>query len=195
MNKWITTTALALGAMGIPAVASAEVQGRVFGGWANVTDFDSSYAGYAAEFAVDNGFVVGAGLGVAMGDFTVEGELAYRSADMDEVCVTYYGCYTLDGDVSSTSLMANVWYNFERTDKWGVYAGGGIGVSNTEFSYYGYSDDSTDFAWQLGIGANYQTDAGFTIGMGYRYFNVPEVGDSGVDVASNEVIFEIGRSF
>lgn len=193
-NKWLTTAAIAFGVVALPSVAAAENTWRFFGGITNVDDVDYDYGPYTAEVSVDSGFVIGGALGMNSGNWTFEGELAHRSADLDQLSVGPYHI-DVDGDVSATSLMANAWYNFPTGGSWGFYAGGGAGFAQADVEIEGYSDDSTEFAWQLGAGINMRTQSGFAWGVGYRYFNISEIGDTDVDVQSHDFIFEISSSF
>lgn len=196
-NKWLTTAALAAGLVAVPSVASADTQWRLFGGASSADDLSGSYYGYDIEVSSETGFVVGAALGVNAGNWTAEVELSHRSIEADEATVSYYGyAFTgpLDGELTSTALMGNAWYNFPSTGNFGFYAGGGAGIADTEVglsnAYYDYSDDGTNFAWQLGAGVNMKTDTGFSYGIGYRYFNVDNIGDTGLDLSAHEVVFE-----
>lgn len=193
-NKWLTATALAVGMVAIPTAASAESQWRLFGGISDVGDINYNNYGYEGEISTDSGFVVGAAYGVVHGDWVIEGELSYRSADLSELELFGYS-YEVDGSLSATALMANAWYNFPTSGSWGFYAGGGVGMANAEIEAEGYTDDSTEFAWQLGAGLNVRTQSGFAYGVGYRYFNLPEIGDTEADITAHEVIFEISSRF
>jgi len=200
MNKWLTSAAIAVGMIAIPTAASAESQWRLFGGISDVADFEYSYYGYDAEITTDSGFVIGAAYGAVYGNWVLEGELAYRSADMDQLVVsgTYYydGSYDIpNSSVSALSAMANAWYHIPTGSNWGVYAGGGLGFASAEAEVDGESFDSTEFAWQLGAGVNIRTSGGFAYGIGYRYFNVPEIDDSNIDIESHEFVFEISSRF
>lgn len=194
MHKLLTATAMAVGIVAIPTVASAESQWRLFGGVSDVGDFDYAYGPYEADLTTDSGFVIGAAYGVVNGSWVFEGELAYRSADFDAVEVLAY-TIEVDGSVSSLSLMANAWYHFPTGSNWGVYAGGGIGFANAEAELEDASDSSTEFAWQVGGGLQARTESGLAYGVGYRYFNVSEVADTGIDVSAHELIFEISSRF
>ena len=140
--------------------------------------------------------VVGGALGFTQGDFLFEGEIAHRSADIDQVTIPGLGSYDVNGaELSATSFMANGWYHFPTQGNIGFYLGGGAGMSNVEASITGYSYDSTEFAWQLGAGLAFRAEGGFSYGVGYRYFNVPEVDDVEIDFSTHEVVFEIIKRF
>jgi opacity protein-like surface antigen len=194
-NKWFTATAIAVGLVAVPTAASADSQIRVFGGLNMTQDIDTSYLGYDAELEADNGYVIGAAFGISAGNWLFEGEVAHRDADISEVQFLTYYAYDIEGSINATSGLINAWYNFDTGSSWGFYAGGGIGVANAEFEVDGYSDDSTEFAWQLGAGATYRMESGFGIGFGYRYFNIDEVADTGSSVTSHDFLVEVSRRF
>jgi opacity protein-like surface antigen len=215
-NKWLTTAALAAGLVAIPSAASADTQWRLFGGVSNADDLsDGAHEGEYYDYTIDqidteSGFVVGAAFGVNAGNWTAEVEVAHRSWGLDDDDVTvgwvgYYGgdysySFAVDGDLTSNSLMANAWYNFPSAGNISFYAGGGAGIADVEgdtgvaFLTYYYSEvpdvNGTHFAWQLGAGVQMKTDTGFSYGIGYRYFNVDQIGDTGMDINAHEVVFE-----
>lgn len=217
-KKWLTTAALAAGLVAIPGAASADTQWRLFGGFSDPSDLEDGHQlgnNYDYNYQIDgidteSGFVVGAAFGVNTGNWTAEVEVAHREVGLsdDDVTVSFTGYYggsysytgAVDGDVTVNSLMANAWYNFPAAGNIGFYVGGGAGIADVEadsaiaFNYY-YADGTTDesgtnFAWQLGAGINLKTDSGFSYGIGYRYFNVDNIGDSGFDLQTHEVVFE-----
>jgi opacity protein-like surface antigen len=212
MKKLLATTALAVGLVAVPGAASAQ-EGvvRVFGGLTSLDEdtLDTTIDGYyyqgsPAEVKADDGFVVGAAFGVSLGDFDLEAEVAYRSVDITEATfLHYYGMLEdvpVAGEGTAFSFMANAWYNVPLGEKFSLYAGGGVGVAQTElnfsYNYYYNSDvDSHDFAWQLGVGADFKVASGFSLGIGYRYFNIPEVGDSQLDVTSHDVIAVLSKRY
>jgi len=217
-NKWLTTAAIAAGLVAIPSTAAADTQIRLFGGFSSPDDLSDGHQlgnNYDYNYQIDqidteSGFVVGAAFGVTTGNWTAEVEVAHREWGLDDDNVTvsfegYYGgdySYTgaVDGDLTATSLMANAWYNFPAAGNFSFYAGGGAGIADIQadtgiaFTYY-YADGTTDedgtgFAWQLGAGVELKTDSGFSYGVGYRFFNADNIGDSGFDIQAHEVVFE-----
>lgn len=216
-NKWLTTAAIAAGLVAIPNAASADTQWRLFGGLSDVDDLSEGrvqgpYYGYTIDQVdTESGWVVGAAFGVQTGNWTAEVEVAHREWGVsdDDVNVEWTGYYGgdysysvgVDGDLTSNSLMANAWYNFPAAGNFAFYAGGGAGIASVEgdtgaeFSspYYdsGVPDISGEhFAWQLGAGVQLKTESGFSYGIGYRYFNVDNIGDVGFDINAHEVVFE-----
>jgi opacity protein-like surface antigen len=91
------------------------------------------------------------------------------------------------------SLMVNAWRDGNLTDRWGVYAGGGIGVSGYRMSV----DDTivsgngqmTAVAGQVGTGMTFKLTDQITLDLGYRFFDTAsrslsiKVNDSGGQTA------------
>jgi opacity protein-like surface antigen len=213
-KKLFTATAMAVGLVAIPTAASAETQFRVFGGLSETQDVDTdsggyygSYFGFDAHLDADTGFVIGAAVGVTYGNWLFEGEVSHRDADANELVwpTPIYETLDIDGNISSTAVMVNAWYNIDAGNNWTFYAGGGVGAAEVEaeFAFTGYYGDyqaeasDSGFAWQLGVGANYRTESGFAYGFGYRYFNVPNIGEEDLetDIVSHDFIFEVSRRF
>ena len=72
------------------------------------------------------------------------------------------------------SLMANAWRDWSLTDRFGVYAGGGIGVSGYRLTVddsvsNGYGE-MTSFAGQVGTGMTLKLTDRITLDLGYRFF-------------------------
>jgi opacity protein-like surface antigen len=197
-NKWFTTAALAVGLVAIPAVASAETQVRIFGGVSENQNSDVTYyyGSYQGEVSIDSGFVVGAAYGGVYGNWVLEGELAFRETDLEQFDFGF-GPYDLEGDISATSVMANAWYNFPISGSFGVYVGGGAGLAQAEISEENFigDDDSMEFIWQVGGGVNFRTASGYAFGVGYRHVEIGDVGTTGVELNSDEVIVEVSRRF
>jgi OmpA-OmpF porin, OOP family len=151
----------------------------------------------------DTGFIVGGAVGMSLNQFMqglrVEAEVGYRQQNVNGVfssaIITTVGGPTtpstsayglLDYDHSTLSVMANVWYDFNVG---GVtpYIGGGIGWAQTEVEgnylvtgpgapgAVPFSFDDNGFAWQVGAGVNFDIAPNMKLGVGYRYFEGPEV--------------------
>lgn len=197
-NKLIVSLALSASTIALGAQAQEAASGGKyiagFGGISAIDDLSGSYYGYSAELEIDNGFVVGAAVGMSVSNFDVEAELSYRKADTGDVNFAGYS-YTVDGEVNALSVLGNAWYKIDLSDKLTSYLGGGLGLATSEAEAFGYSDDSTDFAWQLGAGADFEMGNGFSLGVGYRYFNIPEVGDTEFEVKSNDIFVALKKRF
>lgn len=197
-NKWFASTALAVGLVAVPAVASAETQLRVFGGLNAVSDSDTSNAYSDRETEYDSGFVIGAAYGVVHGSWVLEGEVAYRESDFERTTDSGAYSYTDEGTTNSFSIMANAWYNFPISGDWNGYAGGGIGLSSNSRQFDDSSSRTEDInrlAWQLGAGVNRTTESGFGYGVGYRYFQTDEIDANAIQMAGHSILFELTRRY
>lgn len=190
-----------LAALAIAAPAQAAGSGwyvNISGGATWLTDDDGFVAVNGNDTLTflpdsDTGFIVSGAIGYSltnvMQGLRVEVEAAYRQNQVDGAWVSDTNNATLGGadsglldyDHSTFSVMANAWYDF---DVGGVspYVGGGIGWADTDLdgAYIGgsipaisLSDDG--FAWQLGAGVNFGISPNMKLGVGYRYFEGPEV--------------------
>lgn len=76
------------------------------------------------------------------------------------------------------SVMANLWRDFDITDRFGVYAGGGLGAGGYRLSFAGDAPGATvsgstgiaTFAWQAGGGLCYALTDRVTLDLGYRFY-------------------------
>lgn len=156
----------------------------------------------------DTGFIVSGAIGYSLNNvlqgLRVEVEAGYRenqvdglwTADRNNGAGTGTSSGALDYEHSTFSVLANAWYDFNVA---GVtpYIGGGIGWADTDLdgTYTGgnipvlsFSDDG--FAWQAGAGINFDISPNMKLGVGYRYFEGPEVtvlAPHALNTASGEV--------
>jgi opacity protein-like surface antigen len=87
------------------------------------------------------------------------------------------------------STMANVWRDFDVTDRTGLYAGGGIGAGGYQLTAVyppppTAASDITQFAWQAGGGVTYAFTERLTLDLGYRFFAIG-TGSSPVTAPAN----------
>lgn len=186
----LTLTASTLAAQSL--TEGAYIQG--FLGYSQLQDTDFSGTIGGASQSVDTEFDGGFGLGVAVGTeiprwsndkigTRVELELSYRDNDVDSVDFSGNGPGSeanISGDVSQTSLFANVLFDFKQNSAWTPYAGFGIGAaySDLDFAYgpgVALDDSDTNFAAQLIAGVAYDINAttAFTVDARYsRAFDV-----------------------
>jgi OmpA-OmpF porin, OOP family len=178
----------------------------VLGGpnWAEDERIVTTYS-TTADFNFDTGFVVGGAFGAHLDSWLrglkVEIEAAYRRNDLDGHFTTSDGTYTgtINGHISNFSLMANAWYEIDLGSKVRPYIGAGAGWAksrldqvwlwSTGASNFSSIVENSGFAYQLGIGLNYEIMRGVDVGIGYRYFNGPNIaaysGDYGPDKIDN----------
>ncbi|MEL6746761.1 MAG: outer membrane beta-barrel protein [Pseudomonadota bacterium] len=132
------------------------------------------------DVKLDQGLNVGGAIGVYLSGLSgsnfstrVEGELSYRENDVDQIFFSGNGPaaeVNVDGDISSTLLMANLLVDFNVSPAFKPYVGGGIGVAFREFDFvYGpgvaVRDSNEDFAAQAiaGVAFGLTDNVDFTV--------------------------------
>jgi opacity protein-like surface antigen len=138
----------------------------------------------ASPLDSDTGFVVGGALGTsvkAVPGLRAELEVAFRTNDVD-----VFGGF-IEAEHNTTSVMGNVAYDFNAgIGPFRPYVLAGVGFAHTEGVIENLSLatlESSGFAWQLGAGLNTQLAEGVTAGVGYRYFQGPELEVLGFEVS------------
>ena len=156
------------------------------------TDFSGSIGGVSES--VDTDFDGAVGLGIAIGKeipqwsndaigTRIELELSYRDNNVDGVNFSGNGPGAegnISGDVTQTSLFANVLFDFKGNSAFTPYAGFGLGATYSDIDFaYGpgvtLDDSGTDFAAQLiaGVAYDINEDTAFTVDARYtRAFDV-----------------------
>lgn len=154
-------------------------------------------------------FTGGAALGLALdrplGQLRMEVEGRWR----DPVVGTANGFIAVNGTpLASTDLdfrfgsgwsaMTNFWRDFDVTNRFGVYAGGGFGAGGYQYqtsatpipglSINGQNSVMT-FAWQVGVGGVYKVSDRITVDAGYRFF---ALGETDLPVTANVDIPPVG---
>ena len=151
---------------------------------------------FPAEFDAGDGVVGGIGLGYKFDEnFRIEGRFSYREGSFTE---TEFGTggrdgeeYILDGDIHSTTLTVEGFYDFPNATAFTPYIKVGVGISDNSYSarlggqgaagfdpfdgavdgyYDAYADgDSTQFSWNVGFGGNYNISQKFSLYGEYQY--------------------------
>lgn len=159
-------------------------------------------ADFPAEFDAGDGVVGGFGLGYKFDEnFRIEGRLSYREGSFSE---TQFGTgaregqeYILDGDIQSTTLTVEGFYDFPNKTAFTPYIKVGVGVSDNSYSarlggqgvagfdafdgavdgyYDAYADgDATQFTWNVGFGGNYQITQKFSLYSEYQYASFGDI--------------------
>jgi opacity protein-like surface antigen len=166
----------------------------VFAGSSQVSDVDTSPPSgenYTVEFG--SGYVAGLTVGKRVSDqIRVEGELSFSRSNAKTVGYSHPdyaevgGPYDVGGDIASTYVLANVWYDIPTSGLLNYYVGGGIGVArvNADTSFdgaeRGYGPGETKLAGQIGVGAVYDVSETLALDIGYRYKYV-----GGIDFDNN----------
>ena len=191
----LASTALTISASALAAQSLTDglyIQGTI--GYSQLQDSDFSGTIGGSSQSVDTDFDDGFGLGIAVGKeipqwssetigTRLELELSYRDNDVDGVNFSGNGPASegnVSGDVTQTSLFANVLFDFKQNGPWTPYAGLGIGAtySDVDFAYgpgVSLDDSDTNFAAQLIAGVAYDitSTTAFTVDARYaRAFDV-----------------------
>lgn len=159
-------------------------------------------ADFPGEFDAGDSAVGGIGLGYKFNDqLRLEGRIAFREGSFDE---RHVGTgerdgeeYILNGDISSTTLTVEGFYDFQNQTSFTPYLKAGIGVSDNSYSarlggagvadfdafdgatdgyYDAYSDgDSSELSWNVGFGANFELSERISIYAEYQYATFGDV--------------------
>jgi opacity protein-like surface antigen len=200
-RKHFLLTAAALALLGAPQADADGVYLSFFGG-GNLLQ-DESHAGTGGNynstarnaFDSDTSFALGAAVGMSLENWLkglrTEIEASYRRNDLEGDWTEYTGFYdttdsgTLDANLSTFAVMANVAYDIDVGSKFKPYVMVGAGWARTHieghlngygflFGNPNFDADNSGFVWQLGAGLNYPVAPGVEVGVGYRYFDAPE---------------------
>ena len=113
----------------------------------------------------------------------IEAEIGARKNDLDDVKFSGLGSRSIDGDVTTTSFMGNVYYDFKNETRFITSIGGGLGVANVDynFDYFG-DDDETVAAYQLMLGVGYPVSKKIVLELQYRFFGTADPNIDGTDL-------------
>jgi opacity protein-like surface antigen len=138
-----------------------------------------SLPGITLNFEFDKGFGVGGAVGYGIGNIRVEGEIAYQKNDMDKATAEgFAGSADLTGNISSTALLFNGYYDFKNESAFTPFISVGIGVAKVNVNDFNTpgsgvpnaDEDDTVFAYQVGAGIAYAVNDRVNIDVKYRYF-------------------------
>jgi OmpA-OmpF porin, OOP family len=216
-SRFLGTAALATV---LAAATPAHAEGLYIGAFGGVNfaqDSDFKYdggPGYEAEFDIehDTGWLAGAAVGYGF-DYgvRVEAEAAYRMNDFERIELGGAGA-DLDGDVSTLSIMGNLWFEAPMSTALRPFVGAGVGmaqvsINDAEVQGTSLADDSDwVFAYQVGGGLAYRVAAGTDVTAEYRYFATDDAevgvdgggggdGDGEYEYGSHSVLIGLRYSF
>lgn len=180
MKNTIATFLLASTAFVSPALADESYVG-VYGG-ANFDEVIDSPIVKDKTVGTVVGGVVGKSLSIPV-PARVELDVSYRTNDVD--VLTPLGA--IDVDHETTAIMGNFVYDVPVSLLGGrPYVLAGLGVAKTEVTVENVSVlqlENTGIAWQAGVGYNWSVADGVTAGLGYRYFQGPELNVLGTELS------------
>jgi len=151
------------------------------------------------------GLYLGAGIGYRiLKNLRLEGEAGYRSNKIDDAKVIIPSLIVGaevkggEGDVTSWSFLANIWYDFPIGKQWTMHLGGGIGAVQMSLKDFSLiispvvpdpptwkrllsNDTDWEFAYQASIGIAYQLTKRFIVDLDYSYFTIADLEFTDVD--------------
>jgi opacity protein-like surface antigen len=199
--KMRTFKLLTLFAVLVPSVSSAEMAftDMYVGGFAGtVLGVDAEGDGAlplgpaSLDFDPDGQYALGLVFGARVApNLRAEVELSYSNSDVDKTS-TVLNVIAAVGDLSSTSLLINGWYEFETNSSWRPYVGGGIGYTkvdadiDTAPSFSTFNDSDGGFSYQIGFGVTFPIGQSGTVDISYRYRETPNL----TLVSANDTAFD-----
>lgn len=182
-------------------VVTAEVankEDKMYSPWyvgvnGGMTFIPSSDVGAIGEsISYDDGWTVGGSVGRVFNDFRFEGAFDYQQANNKRV-----GNIGVDGDMSVSTLMANIYYTLPVMDNFGIYIMGGVGAGKVDLSNGALDDSSTVFAGNFGAGVTYDVSENWAVDAGWKYLltDDADIGDTSVSYSSNGAIVGVRYMF
>jgi opacity protein-like surface antigen len=155
----------------------------VFGGLSfareHLSISDSHY-----DIHLKDGFSLGAAIGRQLGNgFRTDSELSYVQHKNKSFRFDDGASIPLSGRASAVFLLQNLWKDFQLSDSFQPYIGGGVGTAWLESDGNDgdqlWDDSSLGFALQFGAGARYALTDRIALDAGYRLKSVIDVGLAG----------------
>ena len=163
------TISLGAGLFLMVAASSAFAEGLYVGGQLGIGGGGGEIDNSGFELDLAPGPVIDGFVGTTIGSFRLEGELAYRQNDIDK-----FAGVPIGGEMTSTALMANAYYDFGDGTGFTPYLGLGLGVVNVTFDGP-VSNDATTVAIQLMAGGAFPLSDRTAMTVDLRTFNATPV--------------------
>lgn len=146
-----------------------------------------TFGNFKTTYEDDNGFAFSVGY-----DFAGAVRVDISAKRMRNKVDTVAG-FDVDGDITSTSLLSNVWYDFNRDGVVQPYVGLGVGATKIEFS----DDDDTVLFGQAGLGLNFKLSDVVMLDLGARYFESknPEFENFTTDYRGTNIVLGVRFNF
>ena len=161
-------------------VPSSDAQGwyvGLLGGYSETDDTKFGTALGTVTTTYDSGTFYALNVGYGTGKVRVEGEIGTRDGDVQDHILGGDKLPGPTGEITSTSLMANVLYDFNRAGKVQPYIGFGLGYADVEKDSFGVApipdvldDDDSSLAYQLLIGVGFSLAENWDLTLDYRWF-------------------------
>ena len=126
------------------------------------------------------GYTVGGSLGYKLGFLRVEGEVAYRQYDPDDLKIADVDL-DIGGDLTVMSYMGNVYVDFDNATPFTPYIGGGLGVAEISANnlnrpgILNVDDEDTVFAYKVGGGFALTLTSFLDLTLDYHYFGTDDI--------------------
>jgi len=178
-------------------------------GYAFIDDlYDVHVGNERLNVTADDNWSAAIAVGRDYGFIRFETELAYQKNDMDKITYkTAEDTFKLStsGDVSSVSVLFNLYHDFKNNSPFTPFVTGGIGISRISSSSIRPpseianndslkipSDNDTVFAYQVGAGVAYEAHESIFFDFKYRYFGTHDPKISGVEMDYKNHILYLG---
>lgn len=213
-KKYVLTTALIFMATSAMAENSWYMSADL---GLQVPDGEATHAGEHApntpSYDFDEGVVAGLAVGYYINDaFRVEAEARFRNQETEDGNLFGYNSrssetFNLGGEVDTTTIMANLIYEFDNTSNFTPYIKGGLGIAYSDasadldiqptFTTFGFTDrwqypdnDETNFAWSIGAGVDYNLTENLLLGLEYQYIDMGDI-STGVDINGDWIDYDL----
>jgi opacity protein-like surface antigen len=177
--------------------AGTYISGNIGAVIVNDSDIDDGFD--TGEFSFDTGIGFLGALGSSFeGGGRAEVELGYRKNDFDEIKVDGLGSADIDGDLTSSSLMGNAYYDISTEGSFSPFIGAGIGFANLEADLDDFGDeDDTVFAYQFILGGSFASSETLSVDLQYRYFATDDPDFDGLDseYSSHNIMIGLRNNF
>lgn len=147
-------------------------------GTTSTRDAEFEDTGVTGDIEIDRALNFAGAIGTHVNpNVRAEVELSYRKAGLDSVDIAGVGAFDLTGDLKTTAVLANAYYDFTPSFVWSPYVSAGVGFArhSTDASdtvggtVLDLEEKDTVFAYQLGFGVGYDVSEPATLTVGYRY--------------------------
>ena len=153
------------------------------------------------EIETDMGWTLGVAVGAHVFDnIRGELELAHTNRDVNSASEGALVLDPIDGSVTTTTLMGNLWLDLDTGSGFTPYIGGGIGAGyvTAESADAGLDADGYGLAYQVGAGVKFDVADNLALDLGYRFkgLSAEISGDGTEDVVAHvgSHVLQVGLS-
>ncbi len=188
------------------AIPVAQAEGWYAGAYFGMADTDDSDFGTAlgtVTTTFDGGGSYGLFLGYDTSRLRIEGELSMRDDDVEDHILGGSALPGPTGEASSTSVMGNLIYDFNRGGRVEPYLGAGIGFTDVDFEDFGVApipnvlnDGDSSLAYQMLVGLGIGLNEDWDLFLDYRWLAADDLSLTVSDVAgavTSDVDYEVSN--